>query len=144
MAPEDEVEGTSKLLECAQRGGRERGRDGGLACPAARRMPIKRPAVHHAPTHRIALSTEELRGGVHHYRGAVLDGAAEVRSGKCVVHNERHVDSASRVCQRPNVRDDAARICETLGPQGLQELELLALVLWGYLREALGPQGLQC
>ena len=66
--------------------------------PAVR--PVKVAALHHHATHRGAVASDELRGGMHQHVYAMFEGAAQIRGRQGRVHHERYAGGVGYFGQR--------------------------------------------
>ena len=84
-----------------------------------RHVAVVEPAgLEHRPADAVAMSADELGGGVQHDGGAPVDGPAEVRRGECVVHDQRNAMRGGQRGQRLEVQNAAARIADRLAVEG--------------------------
>ena len=81
--------------------------------------PVKMSTVHNDAAHLERMTVHVLGGGVDHNVRTVFDGAAQVRRGEGVVHNQRQVIPVGKCGKTFNIQYGQSRI-----GQGLTEYQL--------------------
>ena len=78
----------------------------------ARCAPIKFAAIHNTATCDCAVACHVFRCGMHNQCGAVFDRAAQIRGGRCVIHDQWQTRIIRNGGHSVQIGDVTARVCD--------------------------------
>ena len=85
----------------------------------ARCAPIKFTAVHNTAACDSAITSHVFRCGMHNQCGTVFNGAAKIRGGRCIIHDQRHTRIICNGGNSVQIGDVTTWVCNSLTENSL-------------------------